>query len=126
MRTTSKFAAGGERPLSRGQIHDESGTLAGLRADREGAAHPHDELARDEEPEPATADAAREGRVEPVELLEDPLLLALRDSESLVAHGEACPAGASGKLDRHLPTVRRILDRVVEQVDEHLPELVFV
>ena len=71
------------------QLERERRAAAGLRLDADPAAHPPDELARDVEAEAGAADTAREVRVEPEELLEDPLLLGGRDPETAVAHREA-------------------------------------
>src|SRR3954465_7739011 len=124
--SVSKFAERGEICLSRGQVHDERGALAGLRADGEAASHPGDELARDEEAEATAADAAGERRIEAIELLEDPFVLRRRYAEAAVADRQPDTAVATVELDDHVPAVRRVLDRVVEQVDENLPELVLV
>src|SRR4029453_5461039 len=59
-----------------------------------------------------------------VKLLEDPWPLLGRDSEALVSHGEARVFAAYIHADGHRSSVRRVLDRVFDEVDEHLPHLV--
>ena len=60
--------------------------------------------------------------IEAVELLEHPRLLGLRDPEALVADREA-HWRRRARPDAHVAAVGRVLDRVVDQVAEHLPEL---
>ena len=67
--------------------------------------HPRHELAGDVEAEAGAADAAREVRVEPEELLEDPILLCGRDAEPLVADPEPDAAAAAADLDLDTPAV---------------------
>src|SRR5207247_5805982 len=104
----------------------EARALAGLGVDLEPPIHALDELAADVEAQPAAADAAGLLRIEPVELLEDPLLLRARDPEPLVGHFDQ--ALTVGRLEPNLDVaaVWRVLDRVVHEIHEHLPELVDV
>src|SRR5688572_1739414 len=97
-----------------------------LGLDPDAALHPFDQLARDVQPEPGPPDAAGESRIEPVELLEDPLLLVLRDAEPPVRDRKANTpiVLAEGDLDTASP--RRVLDRILDQVHEHLPEALLV
>src|SRR5205085_10176767 len=96
---------------------------AGLDADR--AAHPVHQLAADVEAEAGAPHAARELRIEPVELLEDLGLLVAWDARPVVAHLE--PYGRSSRTRTHdhprgaVPSA--VLQRVLDQVDEHLPQL---
>src|SRR5918999_830883 len=85
-----------------------------------------DELAADVEPEPGAAHASRHVGVEAVELLEDPLVVVGRDGEALVPHREGDDAfvGVEPHLDP--ASVRGVLDRVLEEVDENLPRPVAI
>src|SRR5205823_7064606 len=65
-------------------------------------------------------------RVEAVELVEDPLALRARDAEPLVGHLDLALAVLRIDPDLDLAALGRVLDRVVDEVDEHLPELVRV
>src|SRR5215210_7812234 len=67
------------------QVDDERRALTLARRDRDAALHPPHELAADVEAETRAPDAAGLLGIEPVELPEDPLLLAVRDPEALVA-----------------------------------------
>src|SRR5207302_9872305 len=87
------------------------------------AAH---ELAADVEAEAGAADAARHVRVEPVELLEDPPALGRRDAEALVRDGPAHTTLAAEDLHLDRSSVRRVLDRVLDEVDQHLAQLLLV
>ena len=92
-------ALGAARRLNR-QIDDEDRALSLLRADREAASHPANELAADVEAEPGAADAARELGIDAVELAEDPPLLEGRDADPFVADSDANAAIA--RRDREL------------------------
>ncbi len=83
---------------------------------------PH-ELAADVEAEPRAADAAGHVGVETIELLEDSLLLGDRDAETGVADRKLHVMVTLFERDRHVSAVRRVLDRVVDQVREDLTEL---
>src|SRR5205085_7739477 len=111
---------GGLRGLVDRQLKHERRAHAGLRADREAAAHQLDELARDEQAEAAAADATAHAGVEATELLEDPRLLVVRDPEPLVADGEADDAVFRGQDHVDPAAARRILRRVLDEVGEHL------
>src|SRR5436305_8489771 len=67
----------------------ERGAGAPVGLDPDAAVDAADELAADIEAEPRAADAAAHVRIEAVELLEDPPLLALRDAETGVRDREA-------------------------------------
>src|SRR4029453_8936391 len=78
--------------------------------------------ARNGEPESHPAGLARPGGVHSVEALEDPLLVLRRDPRPGVTHLDGDVPGrrvSDTDLDRALR--RRVLDRVVQQVDETLP-----
>src|SRR3954469_7314573 len=65
-------------------------------------------------------------RVEALELLEDPVALRGRDAEALVGHLDQARAVLAPHSQLDPPALGRVLDRVVDQVDEHLPQLVLV
>src|ERR671922_631414 len=106
------------------QVEQERRPLALLRRDRHAALHPTRQLSADVEPEPRAAHAAAEVRIDAVELPEDPLQLAVRDPEALVADRE--PKSALPRLDADLdpPALGRVLHGVVDEVEEDLPDLV--
>src|SRR5439155_12087721 len=107
--------------LSGPQLHAERGACALARDDPDRAVHQPHELAADVEPETGAAHAAGQIRVEAVELLEDPALLGERDAEPLVAHGDTyAVAPGDGHLDA--TAVRRVFDRVVDEVRQHLAQ----
>src|SRR5919201_940336 len=83
-----------------GELEREGRALPRLRLDRDPAVHPLNELATDVQAEPAAADAVGLRRVEPVELLEDPLVLVGRDADPLVGDRDRDDALARG--DAHL------------------------
>src|SRR5512132_2578326 len=85
------------------QLDEEGRTDALGRLDPDGAAHPPDQLAADVEAETRAADGAGHVR-EAVELLEDPLLLGLRNADPFVAYGHA-QAGPT-RLEPHLDAAR--------------------
>src|SRR5213078_249716 len=85
------------RQRLRGQLEREGCALAGLRLDPDAPVHRPDELTADVEAEAGSADAAPLVRIEAVELVEDPLLLAHRDAEALVLDGEAKPVAHHGE-----------------------------
>src|SRR4051812_27349232 len=70
--------------LAGGQL-DRERRAAGIRLDADRPVHAGHELAADVEAEACAADAAAHVRVEADELLEDPLLLALRDAGAAIA-----------------------------------------
>ena len=80
----------------------------------------------DVKPEPGTLDAPRQVRIHSVELAEDPLLLPMRDPQPVVADLEAQAAFARLDAELHTTALRRVLDRVVDEVQEDLAELVRV
>src|SRR5207249_858049 len=108
------------------QLDDERRTAPLARGDGDAAGHAPNELAADVEAEPGSTDPARLLSIDAVELPEDPLLLAVGDPQALVADHE--PQPVLFRLDAHLdaPSVRRVLDRIVDEVDQHLAQLVLV
>src|SRR3954466_3965452 len=74
--TASARAASTSGRLRRSRQHDAEGrAFVGDRRNGERPVQPVDDLAADVEPDPGPADPAAHLRVEPVELLENPLLL---------------------------------------------------
>src|SRR5581483_5770365 len=94
-----------------------------VRLDPDPSVDPADELTADIEAEPGPADAPLHVRIEAIELLEDPPLLRRRNAEALVADREADVPVARLERERDRAAARRVLDRVLEQVREHLPQL---
>src|SRR5262249_47575036 len=90
------------------------------------AAHSADQLVADVEAEPGAADATGHVRVDAVELLEDAALLVDGDAEAFVADVEDHVALVRLDPDIDHAAVGRVLDRVLDEVDEHLPDLVAV
>src|SRR5215210_3140727 len=113
-----------ERSLSeilriRGKFEQEQRACARRRIEPEPPAHPLDELAADVQPEAGSTDSTLHLDVRSVELLEDPLSFLLGDSRPFVRDAE--DDGFTDALDRHPDgTARRVLERVVDQVLEHL------
>src|SRR4029453_17005811 len=62
----------------------------------------------------------------PVELPEDPLLLAVRDAETLVPDRDAEARSVRLAAGLDAPPPRGVLARVVPEVDQPLPQLVLV
>src|SRR6476660_4061552 len=106
------------------QVDGERRALAFHRADRETAFHPANELTADVQAKAGAADAAGEAGVDAVELAEDPALLERSDPDPFVA--DADPDAALARLDRKFDTAPagRVLDGVVDQVDQDLAQLV--
>src|SRR4029453_7465961 len=74
----------------------------------------------DVEAEARSADAAPLVGVEAVELVEDPFLLADGEAEALVGDAEAEVVADGGQAHVDLASRGRVLDRVVDQVEQHL------
>src|SRR6478672_12511857 len=91
------------------QFEAEVRAAALTRLDRDRAVHPAHELAGDVEAKPGTAHAAGQIRVDAVELVEDPALLAQRHPEPGVDDAE--PHSVVEALDSELdhPAVGRVL-----------------
>src|SRR5258707_13365410 len=77
------------RGLRRRQLHVELRAATAVGLDPDPAVHPVHELAADVEAEARAADAERQVRVEPEELLEDPVPLAGGHAEAFVRDAEA-------------------------------------
>src|SRR5207249_982401 len=119
---------GAGRGLSRlereGEGEAEFAAMAHLARDGELTAHQRHQPPRDREAEACPAVAARHRRVRLGELLEDGPELLRRDADPRVPHAElhACPAAVTpNHAGRHIHlTLIRELDRVADQVHEHL------
>src|SRR5690242_12998485 len=87
------------------------------------AAHRLDLALDDREPQPRAAAIATAACIDPVEPLEDPLLLALGDALAAVRDRHPDPLLEGFDVDADLGVVT-VLDRVVDQVLEHVIEAV--
>src|SRR5204863_5078523 len=101
-------------------------SLSCLRLEPDVPAHAADELVADVEPEPCAADATGHMRIDAVELLEDHALLVGRNPEPLVTDLEEHVLFVPLDADFDPAAVGRVLDRVLDQVHEDLPNLVAV
>src|SRR5437588_9646417 len=108
------------------KLDEERRALAVVALDPDAAFEAAHQLAADVEAEARAADAARHVRVEAIELLEDAPALGDRDAEALVRDRPADAALSLRHLDRDGAAFRRVLDRVLDQVHEHLAELLLV
>src|SRR5207247_6741908 len=104
----------------------EDGSLGAVRLDPDPSVDPADELPGDVEPEAGAAYAAGHVGIQPVELLEDPFALARRDAETAIGDREADDPLVALEPHVHVAAVRRVLDRVVDQVPDHLTQLSLV
>src|SRR5207244_9151625 len=107
-------------------LHVEDRAAAAVGLDPDPPVHAANEFARDVEPQAGAADSAGHVGVEPVELLEDPALLGGWNAEPFVGDGEAHVLACRFYADLHVAASGGVLDGVVDQVCEHLPELAFV
>src|SRR5688500_13615876 len=104
---------------------DRAATLVGV--DPDAAAHGRDEALGEEEAQTGLPGADRPGgRVAAVELAEDPLLLGVRDPDPLVLDADLDGVLAPARGHGDGAAGGRVANRVVEQVREHLAELVAV
>src|SRR4051812_41722816 len=131
--TRSAWHLGGSRDglatgglLDRRDLDDERRALPAVRLDPDAAVEAAHQLAADVEPEAGAADAARHVRIEAIELLEDPPALRGGDAEALIRYGPAHRARRARHLHRDRPAVRRVLHRVLDEIAEHLDELLLV
>src|SRR5262245_25763292 len=114
------------RPLRGRDLHEEGRALAVVRLDPDASVEPVDELTADVETEAGAPDAARHVRIEAIELLEDAPALGCRDAEPAVADRPQHVVVPALDADVHGPAVRRVLDGVLDEVDEHLAQLLLV
>src|SRR5262245_44797051 len=115
------------RPLrSDRDLHEERGPLAVVRVDPDAPVEPVDELAADVEAEAGAADAARHVRIEAVELLEDAPALRRGNAEPAVADRPQHVVVLPPEADVDGPAVGRVLDGVLDEVDEDLAQLLLV
>ena len=109
-----------------GEADVEGRSLALLALHPHRPAHQLDETLRDGEPEPGTAVAAGGGGVDLAEGREQPVHPVLGDADPGVPNGEleavrARPGGLGVDVDDHLAFLGE-LDRVRDQVEQHLPQ----
>ncbi len=85
-----------------------------------------DQRLADRQPQAGAADIAGRGAVDLLEFFKDPPVVLRRDAAALVAHGEA--DRARGRLGRERHTLRgdRELDRIREQVRQHLERAITI
>jgi len=76
-----------------------------------------DDLGADEQPETGAGHAA--SRLRAIAALEHPLLLRRRDTDAAVANRDARLGAIDAYVDVDIPSVRRVLDRVADQVLQH-------
>src|SRR4029079_11582894 len=117
------WARASSSPSGERQLDRERGGSPTVGDDPDPAVHALDELAADVEAEAGAPDAAREVGVEPEELLEDARLLPGRDPEALVLDADPGAVSRLAQQDPHAAAVRRVLDRVVDEVRQHLAQL---
>src|SRR3954447_2026090 len=109
---------GGHRDLD-----TERAAFRAIRLDPDAAVEAADELAADVEAESRASDSAGHVRIDAVELLEDAASLGRGDAEPAVADAEQHMLRALGERDSHRAAVRRVLDGVLDEIHEHLPQL---
>src|SRR5207249_8343628 len=136
---------GGATPRRCGSARDLPAPDA---AGRRGPEHPHrrapayrardgelapvslDDVLHDREPEARAAEGARASLVDAEEALGQPRQVPRGDADARVLDGDVDHAvvlgAAGGGPHEHAAAPRRVLDRVVDQVDEHLPEAIRV
>src|SRR5262245_30658649 len=78
-----------------------------------------DDVLHDREPEAGAAFLARARLVHAIEALEDPLLILLGDTGAGITHLAPDVSGSLAERNGHVTTLG-VLDRVVEQIGEHL------
>src|SRR2546428_5291485 len=111
-------------PISTDQNrHVDARPATGLALDPKLAAVRHHDVPDDREPEAGAAELARTRLVDTVEPLGDPREIGRRDPDAGVDHGDLeLAAGYRSRRHRHAAALRRVLDRVVDQVDDDLYE----
>ncbi len=120
------FGLQARRCRGKRQLDEECRTISPARFDPDAASHASDQFAADVETETGAADSPGRVRIQAVELLEDPLLLGLRNTDALVTNRYAKVSPTRLELDLDTAGAKRILDCVAHEVREHLPELVTV
>src|SRR4051812_33362826 len=104
------------------QCDAERRAFARRRFNRERSVQPVDDLAADVEAEPGATDAAAHLGIEPVELLEDPLLLRGRDPDSLVDDVDLRGVIRARDEDVDASAFRGVLHRVLHEIHNDLAE----
>src|SRR5207249_12250474 len=97
---------------------------ARLRFRADPAAGCFDQLFDDGQPDAGAAAGAVPGLLDPIEALEDVGQILLRDAVACVADADEDIAPPSLGRDRDQSAVRRVAGRVLEQIGEHLRQLV--
>src|SRR4051794_35042824 len=85
-----------------------------------------DDAGDDRQPEAGARLAALAPALGPPEALEDRLVLAARQARAVVAHAQAGAGARAVDADLDRAALRRVDDRVAQEVREHLLELVRV
>src|SRR5215203_1727224 len=118
---------GRERPTAMGQgdFEPEGRALAFTAGRAHGAAHELDELLRNREAKAGAAELPADRAVHLIKTLEEPRQLLRGDADPRVGHGEAHAPAAGTNLQPNSP-LRRELYRVVEKVEQDLPQPVRV
>src|SRR6266542_4376721 len=109
-----------------GKLGDEGRATCSARLDPDATAHALEQLAADVQAEAGAADAAGQIGVEAIELLEDAAMLGGWNAQALVADREPQARPIDLDLHYHAAAVRRVLDRVVDEVRQDLSRLVRV
>src|SRR5689334_14611921 len=112
--------------LGRGQREPERAALARLALDADPSAVLFDDALADHEPEPRAADLPRRTRVDLLELAEQFRQVACGDAVAVIDDRHAHLALVPGRLDADALARGRELDRVRQQVREHLAHAVRV
>ena len=114
-----------EASIGQGERERAPGPLD--RLDPDPAAVLLDDVARDRQPEARSAGRTADPRsVDLVEALEDPRLGRARDADAVVLDGDDDLRAGGTDRDQHLTAVGAELHRVVEEVDEDLPDPLLV
>src|SRR5437899_3341471 len=114
------------RPAPQRQADRERAALTRLALDHDAAAvHLHDVL-HDRQAEPASLHFVHQACSDPVETVEDLLLLGAWNADAVVAHRHDHLVALPGQPDADLLRVTRVLHRVVQQVVQRLPDRVRV
>src|SRR5439155_23846021 len=72
--------------------------------------------------ESGAAPVAATSLIDSIEAIEDPRVMFRRNPDARVLHDHTRRSIGSFDMDFNRPSVRRILDGVVDQVEEHLPK----
>src|SRR4051812_3710607 len=100
-----------------GQLEREPRSASFFGVDPDPPAHRRHEPLSDEEPEPCARGLVVAAAVE---LAEDPLALGGGDADALVGDADLDAVRPAPRLDAHRPAAWRVLDRVLDELVEHL------